>query len=90
MNEGIVDLTVYVEQSGCTAPEITFQAAEDEDVIDVSGQTMNYDEDPNAELQTHQQYQQAQQREVVAQALAACDRGILQSWEVYSGSGHLG
>lgn len=40
-------------------------------------------------IQTHQQYALAQQRQMVDQALMAFERGQLQSWELYSGSGNL-
>ena len=61
---------------------------------------MNYDEDPRAvykpvglklmkSIQNQQQCQLAQQKHMIHQALAVYEKGQLQSWEIYSGSGNL-
>ena len=98
-HEGTVDFQSYLEQTGSSSGEVLLNA-EDEDVIDISGVALNYDEDPGGiykpiglkllkTIHNQQQCQAAQQQQMVHQALAMYEKGQLQSWEVYSGSGNL-
>ena len=99
LHDGTVDFQSYLEQTGRSPGEVLLHV-DDEDIIDVSGQDMNYDEDPGAvykpaglklmkSIQNQQQYQLAQQKHMIHQALAVYEKGQLQSWELYSGSGNL-
>ena len=99
LHDGTIDFQSYLEQTGRSPGEVILHV-DDEDIIDVFGQDMNYDEDPGAvykpvglklmkSIQNQQQYQLAQQKHMVHQALAVYEKGHLQSWELYSGSGNL-
>ncbi|CAK9022902.1 unnamed protein product, partial [Durusdinium trenchii] len=92
LRDGTVDFQSYLEQTGRSPGEV-FLHADDEDIIDVSGQDMNYDEDPGAiykpvglklmkSIQNQQQYQLAQQKHMIHQALAVYEKGQLQKpWQ---------